>query len=244
MLFFLLSTRLATSLTFVFRSFSSASCIKREFCPSRAFPQRSTHSPATSSPCSSTQAPSALERKIFLCRRGFRQWFSSKHSTTARELRRGARSRCPRRGEEEVLRIDKDMERRALNDQPLMSVSLWGTSALFRGWRMHYSSSPSRRRHRQATDDGTAAALHSQGHRRCTSNTEHFGEHQTMEKRKIYSWFSTRTMEHSPFRIPWQPARSPVSMATLCFELGDSLPQSTSLSFAVGFGPGDAAEEL
>jgi len=75
-------------------------------------------------------------------------------------------------------------------------------------------------------------------------SSQHFGEHQTMEKRKIYSWFSTRTMEHSPFRIPWQPARSPVSMATLCFELGDSLPQSTSLSFAVGFGPGDAAEEL
>jgi hypothetical protein len=67
-------------------------------------------------------------------------------------------------------------------------------------------------------------------------SSQRFGEHQMMEKRTIYSWFSTRTMEHSPCRIPWQPARSPVSMATLCFELGDSLPHSTSLSFAVGFG--------
>ena len=40
------------------------------------------------------------------------------------------------------------------DDQPLILLSLWGTSALFRGWRMDYSSSPSRRRHRQATDDG------------------------------------------------------------------------------------------
>ena len=49
----------------------------------------------------------ALERKISLRRRGYRQRFSSKHSTTARELRLGARGRCPRRGEEEALRIDK-----------------------------------------------------------------------------------------------------------------------------------------
>jgi hypothetical protein len=41
---------------------------------------------------------------------GFRQRFSSKRSTTARELRRGARGRCPRRGEEEeALRIDTDV---------------------------------------------------------------------------------------------------------------------------------------
>ena len=67
LLFFLLSRRFATSLTFVFRSFSSASRITREFSgPSSAFPQTSTHSPATSSPCSSTRAPSALERKISL----------------------------------------------------------------------------------------------------------------------------------------------------------------------------------
>ena len=39
---------------------------------------------------------------------GFRQRFSSKHSTTARELRRGARGRCPRRGEEAFL-SDKDI---------------------------------------------------------------------------------------------------------------------------------------
>ena len=71
LLFFFLSTRFATSLTFVFRSFSSAFRITREFSgPSSAFPQTSTHSPATSSPCSSTRAPSALERKISLRRRG------------------------------------------------------------------------------------------------------------------------------------------------------------------------------
>ena len=71
LLFFFLSTRFATSLTFVFSFFSSASRIKREFSgPSRAFPPTPTHSPATSSPCSSTRAPSALERKIFLRRRG------------------------------------------------------------------------------------------------------------------------------------------------------------------------------
>src|ERR1700735_2914847 len=46
-------------------------------------------------------------------------------------------------------------------------------------------------------------------------SSQHFGEHQTMEKRTIYCWFSTRMMEQSPCRIPWQPARSPVSMATL-----------------------------
>ena len=123
LLFFLLSTRFATSLTFVFRSFSSASRIKREFSgPSRAFPQTPTHSPATSSPCSSTRAPSALGRKIFLRRRGFRQRFSSKHSTTARELRRGARGRCPRRGEEEALRhptrTSSSLERRTLSERP------------------------------------------------------------------------------------------------------------------------------
>ena len=72
LLFFPLSTRFATSLTFVFRSFSSASPrIKHEFSgPSRAFPPMPTHSPATSSPCSSTRAPSALGQKIFLRRRG------------------------------------------------------------------------------------------------------------------------------------------------------------------------------
>src|ERR1700734_1879130 len=104
--FFFLSTRFATSLTFVFRSFSSASRIKREFSGLSA--DVDPLSSSTSSPCSSTRAPSALERKISLRRRGFRQRFSSKHSTTVRELRRGARGRCPRRGEEEALRIDKD----------------------------------------------------------------------------------------------------------------------------------------
>ena len=37
-------------------------------------------------------------------------------------------------------------------------------------------------------------------------------------------------------KSPWQPACSMVSMATICFELGDSLPRSISLLFAVGFG--------
>ena len=82
---------------------------------------------------------------------------------------------------------------------------------------MDYSSSPSRRRHRQATDDG--------------------------EKDNLFLVFDSNDGTLS-LVDPWQPARSPVSMATLCFELGDSLPQSTSLSFAVGFGAWDAAEEL
>ena len=126
LLFFFLSTRFATSLTFVFVLFpqllaSSAS--------SPAFPQMSTHSPATTSPCSSTRAPSALERKIFLRRRGFRQRFSSKHFTTARELRRGARGRCPRRGEEEALRIDTDVEnRRTQGSFSFLSLSSLQTS--------------------------------------------------------------------------------------------------------------------
>src|ERR1700684_495502 len=53
-----------------FRSLSPAPRIKRELSgASKAFPQTPTHSPATSSPCSLTRAPSALERRISL-RRG------------------------------------------------------------------------------------------------------------------------------------------------------------------------------
>ena len=88
--FFFLSTRFATSLTFVFRSFSSASR------PSRAFPPTPTHSPATSSPCSSTRAPSALERKISLRRRGFRQWFNEVYGSKRTSLR--SSRRCRRHG--------------------------------------------------------------------------------------------------------------------------------------------------
>src|ERR1700734_1184263 len=72
--FFFLSTRFATSLTFVFRSFSSASRIKREFSGLSA--DVDPLSSSTSSPCSSTRAPSALERKISLRRRGFRLYDS------------------------------------------------------------------------------------------------------------------------------------------------------------------------
>ena len=44
-------------------------------------------------------------------------------------------------------------------------------------------------------------------------------------------------MEHSTSRqIPWQPACSAISMATLCSDLGDSLPCSVSLLVAVRFG--------
>jgi hypothetical protein len=63
-------------------------------------------------------------------------------------------------------------------------------------------------------------------------SSQHFGEFRQWKRGQ----FSTQTMEHSPCRISWQLARSPVSMATLCIELGDSLPRSVSLSFAVGFG--------
>ena len=116
-----------------------------------------------------------------------------------------------------------------------------GTSALFRGWRMDYSSSPSRRRHRQATDDGTAAALLSRPQKSPTMPRQHQRALNTLANirrwRKGQFIISFRLERwNTPCRFPWQPARSLVSMATLCFELGDSIPQSTSLSFAVGFG--------
>src|SRR6202161_1065428 len=108
---------------------------------------------------------------------------------------------------------------------------------------MDYSSSPSRQRHRQATDDGTAAALHSQGHNRARRRTGNTEELSTLwrtsddgEKDNLFLVFDSNDGTLSPCRIPWQPARSLVSMATLCFELGDSLLRSVSLSFAVGFG--------
>jgi hypothetical protein len=76
-------------------------------------------------------------------------------------------------------------------------------------------------------------------------SSQHFGELQTMEKRTIYSWFSTRTMEHSLLvgfhgnRLvlwsPWQPFASSLAIA---FQ-GPSLHRSPS-----DFGPGDAAREL
>src|SRR6202046_1518442 len=54
-------------------------------------------------------------------------------------------------------------------------------------------------------------------------SSKHFGENQTMEKRTIYSWFSTRTMEHSllvgfygnrlVLRYPWQPFASSLATA-------------------------------
>jgi hypothetical protein len=106
--FFLLSTRFATSLTFVFHSFSSASGIKREFSdPRRAFPQTPTRRPPLSSNISSiprrnqTANTFGTRAKAFSPSKGFRRRFSSKHSTRASELRREARGRCPRRGEEE-----------------------------------------------------------------------------------------------------------------------------------------------
>jgi hypothetical protein len=75
-------------------------------------------------------------------------------------------------------------------------------------------------------------------------SSQHFGEHQMMEKSTIYSWFSTRTMEHSLLvgfhgnRLvlwsPWQPFAS--SLATAFH--GPSIYCSLSDS-----GPGDAADE-
>ena len=61
LLFFFLFTRFATSLTFVFRSFSSASRIKRGFSvPSRAFPQTGTRRPPLSAlPLDPTEEPDA-----------------------------------------------------------------------------------------------------------------------------------------------------------------------------------------
>src|ERR1700734_3266284 len=91
--FFFLSTRFATSLTFVFRSFSSASRIKREFSGLSA--DVDPLSSSTSSPCSSTRAPSALERKISLRRRGFRLYDSK--GTSPRTTRPLPSSRRRRR---------------------------------------------------------------------------------------------------------------------------------------------------
>src|ERR1700734_1353666 len=91
--FFFLSTRFATSLTFAFRSFSSASRIKREFSGLSA--DVDPLSSSTSSPCSSTRAPSALERKISLRRRGFRLYDSK--GTSPRSTRPLPSSRRRRR---------------------------------------------------------------------------------------------------------------------------------------------------
>src|SRR5580658_7238225 len=76
-------------------------------------------------------------------------------------------------------------------------------------------------------------------------SSQHFGELQTMEKRTIYSWFLTPTMEHSLLvgfhsnRLvlwsPWQPFGSCLATA---FH-GPSLHRSPS-----DLGPGDAAGEL
>jgi hypothetical protein len=64
------------------------------------------------------------------------------------------------------------------------------------------------------------------------------------EKDSLFFVFYSNDGILSPCRIPWQPARLLVSMATLCFEFGDSLPRSVSLLFAIGFGDWDPAEEL
>jgi hypothetical protein len=89
---------------------------------SRAFPQTSTHSPATSSPCSSTRAPSALERKISLRRRGdsgsgsqastLRQQgtFAEEHATVALVA---AKKKCSASSS-----ISSSFERRTLSEQP------------------------------------------------------------------------------------------------------------------------------
>src|ERR1700734_3319981 len=119
--FFFLSTRFATSLTFVFRSFSSASRIKREFSGLSA--DVDPLSSSTSSPCSSTRAPRHSSGR-FLSDDG------DSGSTTARELRRGPRGRCPRRGdEEEALRINTDVEnRRTQGSFSFLSLSSLQTS--------------------------------------------------------------------------------------------------------------------
>jgi hypothetical protein len=180
LLFFLLSTRFATLLTF-FRSFSPAFLIKRGLSgPGRAFLRTSTRRPPLSS--------NAL---VLLLDPRKNHPHSSERSPRLTEIlaavHKQARARCPRLSEEEV----------------------------------DYSSSPSRRRHRQATDDGTGAALHSQGHnraRRCTGNTEELSTLWPIsddgEKDNLFR-FSTRTMEHSLLVgfhgnrfvccSPWQP---------------------------------------
>src|SRR5580658_3802094 len=87
-----------------FRSFSSASRIKRVLRPQQSLS-------ADVDPLSSYILALLLDASTVGTRAedlspstgGFRQRFSSKRSTTASELRRGAHGRCPRRGE--VLRL-------------------------------------------------------------------------------------------------------------------------------------------
>ena len=212
LLFFLLSTRFATSLTFVFRSFSSAFLIKHRFSAPFHGLQRvacallldpTEHRQRSSKSFPPFDGDSVVALKQVLC----------VSKTTSLRIS----PPLPRRSEEEV----------------------------------DYSTSPSRQRQRQATDDGTAAALHSQGHnraRRCTGNTEELSTlwrtSDDGEKDSLFFVFDSNDGTLSPCRIPWQPARLLVSMATLCFELGDSLPRSASLLFAIGFGDWDTAEEL
>jgi hypothetical protein len=68
-------------------------------------------------------------------------------------------------------------------------------------------------------------------------SSQHFGERQTMEKTN--NLFSDSTEQRSTQRLVIFHGNQLVlrfSMATVCFELGDSFPRSASLSFAVGFG--------
>src|ERR1700735_198049 len=76
-------------------------------------------------------------------------------------------------------------------------------------------------------------------------SSQHFGERQRMEKTiNLFSVFDSNDGALYASSNPMATSCSTVSMATLCLELGNSLPRSISLSFAVGFGAWDAAEEL
>ena len=75
------------------------------------------------------------------------------------------------------------------------------------------------------TEIPTAVAL-------VAAKKKHSGEN----RNNLFSVFDSTDGALYVSSLPWQPARSLVSLATLCFELGDSLPCSVSLLFAVRIG--------
>src|ERR1700735_3816871 len=104
--------------SFFFLSFSHQARVLRPF------PQTSTHSPALHP----HPAPRCEHRRHSSGR--FLSDDGDSGSTTARELRRGPRGRCPRRGdEEEALRINTDVEnRRTQGSFSFLSLSSLQTS--------------------------------------------------------------------------------------------------------------------
>jgi hypothetical protein len=75
-------------------------------------------------------------------------------------------------------------------------------------------------------------------------SSQHFGQFQTMEKRTIYFGFRLERWNTLSLSDSMATGSFAVLHGNPCFELGDSLPWSVSLLFAIGFGAWDTAEEL